>query len=215
MSPKDSPTTCFGTVSEVEDFLRARHKRRFAGFVENIGPGKPGAKEAEILTVRERCQNADDANRSLSCAFYVAAGETLCRACRSEAADKLLADATNRLTANIHAKPRVRTITSSRRPCYLTPGCHGTMEATLNEYNGGTQLELMWNCTACKKRAMFSPGKAIRDHRVLNSEPVDVKATPANNVTLTAEELVARDEEYNRRIAEVLNGSLTGADYCG
>jgi hypothetical protein len=206
MSQNRSPTTCFGTVSEVEDFLRTRHKRRFAGFVENIGPGKPGAREAEILTVRERCQNADNANKSLSCAFYVAAGETLCRACRSEAADKLLADATTRLTANIHAKPRVRTITSSRRPCYLTPGCSGTMEATLNEYNGGTQLELMWNCTACKKRAMFSPGRAVRDHRVLNTEP------PAVNPTTTPK---VSDEEYNRRIAEVLNGSLTGADYCG
>jgi len=214
MSQNRSPTTCFGTVSEVEEWLRARQRSRFAGLMESFGPGGVGAREADV-TLRERCQNAENTSKSLNCAFYVAPGETLCRACRTEAADKLLADATNKLTANIHAKPRVRTITSSRRPCYLTPGCSGTMEATLNEYNGGTQLELMWNCTACKKRAMFSPGKAIRDHRVLNSEPVDVKATPANNVTLTAEELVARDEEYNRRIAEVLNGSLTGADYCG
>lgn len=166
------------------------------------------------MTLRERCPNADNPEFSGVCAFYVGPGETLCRACRTASADALTAH-----VVNIHAKPRVRTITSSRRPCYLTPGCSGTMEATLNEYNGGTQLELMWNCTACKKRAMFSPGRAVRDHRVLNSEPKMETATgsytPATNVTETAEERAKRDEEYNRRIAEVLNGSLTGADYCG
>jgi hypothetical protein len=158
------------------------------------------------MTLRERCPNADNPEFSTVCAFYVGPGETLCRACRSASADALVAT-----VVNIHAKPRVRTITSSRRPCYLTPGCHGTMEATLNEYNGGTQLELMWNCTACKKRAMFSPGRAIRDTRVLNLKE---DSTPVN-VTLTPEERAKRDEEMNRRIAEVLNGSLTGADYCG
>ena len=97
-----------------------------------------------------------------------------------------------------YVNPKVRLLTSAGRACAITPGCTGTMQASVRRF--GTQKpELFWHCSTCHDRKKARQTTAAPDERITmaQDEAGDQMDTPLN----------AEVAEMTAHIRDMLSGT--------
>lgn len=79
--------------------------------------------------------------------------------------------------ADAPSRNLVLALPAATRPCKLSAGCSGHMEATMRKYASAAMPQLWWFCDTCKHMTSFDPKGVRLDKRVLGEELTEVPST--------------------------------------
>lgn len=175
-----NPATVDDTCDSCLDMVTRPAELPTAKVIANVLPESPGPQQPTYVGF---CVNRDVV---FGCTTYSLQGSLYCAFCTRQG--WITRESTEEGSVG-HRKtnmPRIRTISSSTRPCRLSTGCAGNMQAAVRRYNEVDKPELWWSCAICRVSQRAQLTQAIPDPSSIITPQVDaIESAESLNVDMT------------------------------